>query len=40
VVGTQHAEWDSGYLGNVPCVQNGIVDGLERCPEYGLVVDC
>jgi hypothetical protein len=40
VVGTQRVEWDCGRLGKVPRVQIGIVDGLERCSEYGLVDDC
>jgi hypothetical protein len=36
MVGTQRADWEYGWLGKVPCVRNGIVDGLERCLEYGL----
>jgi hypothetical protein len=34
--GTQFMDWDCGLFGNVPYVQIGIVDGLERCLEYGL----
>jgi hypothetical protein len=34
------AEWDCGWLGKVPRVWIEIVDGLERCPEYGLVDHC
>jgi hypothetical protein len=40
VVGTRHAEWDCGWLEKVPRVRNGIVDGLKRCLEYGMVDDC
>jgi hypothetical protein len=36
MVGTQCMAWACGRLGKVPHVRNGIVDGLERCPEYGL----
>jgi hypothetical protein len=39
VVHTRCAEWDCGWLGKVPRVQNGIVDGLDRCPEYGFLDD-
>jgi hypothetical protein len=28
--------WDCGLIGKVPHVQCGIVDGLERCPRYGV----
>jgi hypothetical protein len=38
--GTRHAEWDCGWLGKVHCVRIGIMDGLKRCPEYGLIDDC
>jgi hypothetical protein len=40
VADTQHAEWDYGLFGKVPCVWDGIVDGLERCPKDGMVDDC
>jgi hypothetical protein len=40
VVSTRCAEWKCGWLGKVPHVQNGIVDGLERSPKYDLVDDC
>jgi hypothetical protein len=40
VIGTRRADWECGWLGKVPRVRNGIVDGLERCPEYVLVDDC
>jgi hypothetical protein len=33
-------EWDCGWLGKVPHVQIGNVNGLKRCPEYDLVDDC
>jgi hypothetical protein len=36
MVGTQCMTWACGWLGKVPHVQIGIVDDLERCPEYGL----
>jgi hypothetical protein len=32
VVGTRRADWECGWLGEVPRVWNEIVDGLERCP--------
>jgi hypothetical protein len=38
--GTWCVEWECGSLGKVPHVWNGIVDSLERCPEYGLVDAC
>jgi hypothetical protein len=35
--GTLRTDWECGWLEKVPRVRNGIVDGLERCPEeYGL----
>jgi hypothetical protein len=35
--GTRRTDWECGWLEKVPHVRNGIVDGLERCPEeYGL----
>jgi hypothetical protein len=35
--GTRRTDWECGWLRKVPRVQNGIVDGLERCTdEYGL----
>jgi hypothetical protein len=40
VIGTWHAERDCGWLGKISCVWTGIVVGLERCPECGLVDDC
>jgi hypothetical protein len=40
VVGTRRTDWECGWLGTVPPLWNGIVDGLERCLEYGLVDDC
>jgi hypothetical protein len=40
VVGIRRAEWDCGWLGKVPLVRNGILDGLERFLKYGLVDDC
>jgi hypothetical protein len=40
VVSTRCAEWDCRWHGKVTCVRNGIVDGLERCPEYSMVDDC
>jgi hypothetical protein len=39
LVNTQCAEWDCGWLGEVPHVWNGVVDGLERCLDNGLVDD-
>jgi hypothetical protein len=32
MVGTRRAEWECGWLGKVPRVRNGIVDGLEKVP--------
>jgi hypothetical protein len=32
---TQCTEWECGWLGKVPHVRNGNVDGLERFMEYG-----
>jgi hypothetical protein len=40
VVGTRCAKRDCGWLGKVPYVRHGILDGLEMCPEYSLVDDC
>jgi hypothetical protein len=40
VVSTRRVEWNCGWLQKVHCVRVGIVVGLERCPEYGLVDDC
>jgi hypothetical protein len=34
VVGTQHMALECRWLGKVPHVQIGNVDGPERCPEY------
>jgi hypothetical protein len=34
--GTRCMEWECGWFGKVPHVWSGNVDGLERCPEYGL----
>jgi hypothetical protein len=28
--------WDCGVFRKVPLVRSGIVDGLERCPRYGV----
>jgi hypothetical protein len=36
IVGTRCVAWKSGRLGKVPHVRNGIVDGLERCLEFGV----
>jgi hypothetical protein len=36
VVGIRCMTWECGWLGKVPCVQNGNVDSLERFLEYGL----
>jgi hypothetical protein len=35
--GTRCAKWECGWLGKVHHVRNGIVDGLERCPEYDMI---
>jgi hypothetical protein len=37
--GTQCTDWDCGLFRRVPRVQIGMVDGLERCPEYGWVCE-
>jgi hypothetical protein len=37
--GTQCTEWECGWLCKVPRVQNGIVDGLERCEVPALKKD-
>jgi hypothetical protein len=36
MVGTRCTTWACGRLGKVARVRIGIVNGLERCPEYGL----
>jgi hypothetical protein len=35
--GTECTNLDGGWFGNVPRVQTGMVHGIERCLEYGLV---
>jgi hypothetical protein len=40
MVSTWRVDWECGWLGKVPHLHNGIADGFERCPEYGLVDDC
>jgi hypothetical protein len=35
--GTECTNLDGGWFGNVPRVQTGMVDGMERCLEYGVV---
>jgi hypothetical protein len=37
--GTQCMDWDCGWFGKVPRVRFGMVDGLEMCPEYGMVCE-
>jgi hypothetical protein len=39
VVGTRCMNWECRWFGTVAHLRNGIMDGLERCPEYGLVDD-
>jgi hypothetical protein len=34
--GTWCTGWECGWLGKVPHIRNGNVDGLERCPAFGL----
>ena len=34
--GTRCTAWDCEWFGKVPWVRYGIVDGLERCPVYGM----
>jgi hypothetical protein len=36
MVGTRCTTWACGWFGKVSPVRIGIVDGLERCLEYGL----
>jgi hypothetical protein len=40
VISARRMDWECGWLGKVPHIWNGIVDGLERCSEYGMVHDC